>query len=173
MDRSTAWPRRAAVNGVKDANFGVLDEIRIGASLDDLLRPLDKTFFDGPLASWYDPVLDDLLPPRDDSALDALLPPLETSFLDGLLLPPNNEIVSDDVLEDIDDAMITSDLRHKSDLAAWAKGDPATQAGSRVDPTTTDVSRTRSAIRGRRARKPSRSAGGPTVCVWLQFQAAE
>jgi hypothetical protein len=107
----------------KDADFAVLDEIRIGASLDDLLRPLDKTFFDGALVSSDDSVLDDLLPPldnsvlddllppRDDSVLDALLPPLDTSFLDGLLLPPNDIVPDDSVLEGIDEAMIRSDLR--------------------------------------------------------------
>jgi hypothetical protein len=97
---------------VKDADIAVLDEIRIGASLDDLLQPLDKTFFDGQLVPWDDSVLDDLLPPRDKSVLDALLPPLDASFLDGLV-PSPNEIVLDDTLEGVDDTMVTSDHRHK------------------------------------------------------------
>ena len=104
----------------KAADVAVLDEIRKpGASLDDLLPPLDEAFFDGPLVSWHESVLDDvlkpldgsvlddLLPPNDDSVLDALLPPLDPIVLDGLLPPLK------DLLEGVDDAMITSDLRHK------------------------------------------------------------
>ena len=46
----------------KAADVAVLDEIRKpGASLDDLLPPLDEAFFDGPLVSWHESVLDDVL----------------------------------------------------------------------------------------------------------------
>jgi hypothetical protein len=97
----------------KGVGFDVFNEIQEpGASLDDLLHPLDETFFDGPLVPWDGSVLDDLLPPGDDSVLDALLPPTDASFLDGLLLPPN-EIVPELILDDIHDAMIRSDLRHE------------------------------------------------------------
>jgi hypothetical protein len=64
-------------------------------------------------------LLEDLLPPSDDSVLDALLPRLDPSLLDGLLPPlkevvfARNEIVPDAILEGFDDAMMTTDLRHK------------------------------------------------------------
>src|SRR5262249_43443644 len=104
MRRRKAWPRRVAVNEIKDADFAVLDEIsKPGASLDarlpavdwsadkDMLARLDdwsavdKMF--ARLDDWS--AVDKMFAHLDDwSTLDAMFPAdLMLDKLDGLLQP--------------------------------------------------------------------------------------